>query len=243
MNLAIDIGNSRAKLTLLDNGKVVDVLQTPHLDIPYLEEVLSARPGVEAVALLSSRGPETGLEEWLRARAKRVLRFDSTVETPLKNAYRTPETLGPDRLAAAVGAYTLYPGEPLLVADFGTAITIDLVSAEGVFLGGNISPGAATRFRALHEFTGRLPLRELSEREQWLGTDTDGAVENGVIRGIVYEIEGYIRDSEQKYPGLRTIFTGGDGIFFAKRLKNPIFATYDLVAYGLNCILEYHAQK
>lgn len=243
MNLAIDIGNSLSKLAIIDRGEVVDFLKTETLDIPYLEELLEHYPAIEAAILASSRPSDEAVESWLRGRMKRFIRFDSGVEVPLRNAYRTPQTLGPDRLAAAVGAHGLYPDSPVLVVDFGTAITIDLVSAEGEFLGGNISPGARTRFRALHHFTGKLPLRELTERTALLGGDSFEAIEGGVINGIVYEIEGYIRELEPRYEGLRIIFTGGDGNFFAKRLKNPIFATYDLVAYGLNRILEYHAQK
>ena len=129
-----------------------------------------------------------------------------------------------------------------MLADCGTAITVDMVSAAGEFLGGNISPGAASRFRALHEYTCSLPLRALRPGEtELLGRDTFSAIESGVIDGIVYEIEGYIGRLSARYPDLRIIFTGGDGNFFAKRVKNPIFATYDLVVYGLNRILEYNA--
>ncbi len=139
---------------------------------------------------------------------------------------------------------TLYPGNNVLIVDFGTAITFDFVSAEGEFLGGNISPGAATRFRALHHFTDTLPLCSFPQQEKptLLGDSTRSAIESGVVNGIVYEIEGYIRDLEQRYEDLRIVFTGGESDFFAKRLKNTIFATYDLVAYGLNRILEYNAK-
>ena len=98
------------------------------------------------------------------------------------------------------------------------------------------------RFRALHQFTHRLPQCELIDREIFMGRDTVSAIEGGVVNGIVYEVEGYIRDLEKRYPSLRIIFTGGDSNFFAKRVKKTIFATYDLVAYGLNRILEYNAK-
>ena len=126
--------------------------------------------------------------------------------------------------------------------DFGTAITIDLVTAAGEFKGGNISPGAMTRFRALHDYTSKLPLRSLSDDTMLISTNSNQAVESGVINGIVYEIEGYITRLSQDYEDLKIIFTGGDGNFFAKRLKNTIFAIYDLVVYGLNRILEYNAK-
>ena len=242
MNLAIDIGNTLAKLAIIDGGQVVDFLKTEQIDTAYIEKLLKANPGIDAAVIVSSRDTDEELERFLEQRMKRFLRFDQNVPVPIVNRYATPGTLGADRLAAAVGANTIYPNSDILIVDFGTAITFDFVSAEGEFLGGNISPGAATRFRALHHFTRKLPLCELIDREVFMGRDTVSAIEGGVVNGIVYEVEGYIRDLERKYDGLRIIFTGGDSNFFAKRVKKPIFATYDLVAYGLNRILEYNAK-
>ena len=230
MNLAIDIGNSLAKLAVIENGQVVDFLK------------LDANPAIDAAIAISCRTADSEVESLLRRRLRRFLRFDRSVPVPIENRYATPETLGPDRLAAAVGAWTLYPGRNILIVDFGTAITIDFVSERGEYLGGNISPGADTRFRALNRFTDTLPLCSFPQQEKptLLGNST--AIESGVVNGIVYEIEGYIRDLEQRYEDLRIVFTGGESDFFAKRLKNTIFATYDLVAYGLNRILEYNAK-
>ncbi len=245
MNLAIDIGNTFAKLAVIDNGQVVDFLRTGMLDAGFLEELFAANPDIDAAIISSSRRRDEALEELLRARTKRFIRFDHTVPVPLRNAYDTPETLGPDRLAAAVGANAIYPDRNILIVDLGTAMTIDFVSEENEFRCGNISPGAGMRFRALHQFTGKLPLLSLSDDDcvPPMGVDSAGAIRAGVVQGIVYEIEGYIRDLSAKYSDLHIIFTGGDGNFFAKRFKNAIFATYDLVAYGLNRILEYNAEQ
>ncbi len=179
----------------------------------------------------------------VRDAAKRYVCFTNMTPTPLRNRYATPETLGPDRLAAAVGAWTLYPGENIFVADFGTAITLDVVTSAGEFLGGNISPGAATRFRALHDYTSTLPLVALPDKTALTGDTTACAIANGVVNGIVYEIEGYMARLEEEYPGIKIIFTGGDGKYFAERLKNPIFAVSDLVICGLNSILEFNANE
>jgi len=241
MNLAIDIGNSFVKMAVIEGGQVIDTFKSEAASVGELEAVLAACPDVTAAVMASARGEQAALETFLQARLKRYLRFDSSVAVPIRNLYETPETLGPDRLAAAVGANTLYPNTNVLIVDFGTAITIDMVSEKNEFLGGNISPGAAIRFRALHEFTQKLPQRTLTEDTNLLGRNSFEAIESGVINGIVYEIEGYIERLKEKYADFRIIFTGGEGNFFAKRLKNPIFATYDLVAYGLNRILEYHA--
>lgn len=243
MNLAIDIGNTLAKLAVIDDGQVVDFQKTEQIDCAFIEKILEENPEVDAAIIVSTRERDADWEQMLEKRMKRFVRFEADTPVPIENGYETPHTLGLDRLAAAVAANALYPNNNVLIVDFGTAITIDFVSAEGKFLGGNISPGAATRFKALHHFTKRLPLYSLDASSVLpLGNSTQTAIESGVVNGIVYEIEGYIRDLQQRYSNLRIIFTGGESDFFAKRLKNTIFATYDLVAYGLNRILEYNAK-
>ena len=242
MNLAIDIGNTLSKAAVIDDGQVVDIFKTETFTPAYLEKLFKRYPKVGRGILISTRGAEEELTAFLKNKLATFIRFDHTTPVPVKNAYTTPETLGRDRLAAAVGAAALHPGEGSLVVDFGTAITVDFVDAGGTFRGGNISPGAATRFRALHEFTKKLPLRELTDETQFLATSSQQAIESGVINGIVYEIEGYIRTLSDKNEQFHIIFTGGDGNFFAKRLNYPIFASQDLVLYGLNKILEYNAQ-
>ena len=131
----------------------------------------------------------------------------------------------------------------LLIVDFGTAITIDQVSADGVFRGGNISPGVQMRFRALHDYTAALPLCESCEDQTLLGRSTVEAIRQGVMNGIAFEIEGYIARLFPEIDALSIIFTGGDAKFFVKRIKNTIFAHCDLVFLGLNRILEYNASE
>ena len=154
-----------------------------------------------------------------------------------------PETLGRDRLAAAVGATVLYPGRNVLIVDFGTAVTIDLVTADATFRGGCISPGMKTRFRALHDYTAKLPLCAATESEELAGLTTRQAIELGVMNGIAFEIEGYAARMRSQIEDLCVIFTGGDANFFVKRIKNTIFANCNLVFCGLNRILEYNASE
>ncbi len=242
MNLAVDIGNSLVKAAVFDSGQIVETFRSKTADKSFFDGIFKAYPDIDAAILVSSGAGASEAEELLSVRAAKFLKFLPGVKVPVKNHYRTPETLGCDRLAAAVGAHALYPGSNVLVVDFGTAITIDLMTAAGEFKGGNISPGAAARFRSLHEYTSRLPLRSLSDDDVLIAVNSNQAVESGVINGIVYEIEGYIARLSKDYDDLKIIFTGGDSNFFAKRLKNTIFATYDLVVYGLNRILEYNAK-
>ena len=165
---------------------------------------------------------------------------------PLRNAYGTPQTLGADRLAAAVGAASLRPGCATLVVDAGTALKFDLVTADGTYHGGSIAPGLAMRLRALHTFTGRLPLLELPSADATIslvGDSTTGSLLSGVVNGAVAEIAGLIAQYQQAYPGLGVLLSGGDAAFLAARLPARIFVVPELVLLGLNRILVYHVDK
>lgn len=167
-----------------------------------------------------------------------------TYETPLPitTDYLTPKTLGADRVAAAVGAAALFPGRSALIADAGTALTLDVVDAEGCFRGGNISPGAGMRLKALHEHTGRLPLADLSGDVTCFGRSTDEALRNGAVRGVAYEILGALDDARRLYGCSLLILTGGDSSLIRPLLSTDIeIITSDaLVAVGLNCIFRYN---
>ncbi len=180
-----------------------------------------------------------------KGRLVRAMNIDNTTPVPIKNLYGTPETLGMDRLAAAVGASVMFPSQAVLIVDFGTAITFDIVTAEGEYLGGNISPGAKSRLRALHDYTsGTLPMCELPEEEAvFPAKNTKDAIRSGVVKGIVAEVKEYIKEVRERFgEDVKIIFTGGDAEYFAKRVKFPIFVASELVLYGLNAILEYNAK-
>lgn len=247
MNLTIDIGNSSAKAALFEGGRIVAVFRSE-------KSIRDRLAGIESAIVTSTRGPEEDLEQVVRRNVKKYLKLTHATPVPVKNLYATPETLGCDRLAAAAGAQAMFPGEAALIVDFGTAITYDLVTAAGEFLGGNISPGARSRLRALHDYTGALPLCELPgaktggdprkpQPPHFPSRDTKSAIGNGVAAGIIAETESYIELAKKKFGEIRIIFTGGDADYFAERVKNPIFATSDIVFYGLNSILEYNANS
>lgn len=241
MKLAIDIGNTHIKAAVFEGGQLVETFKSKVVDGAFIDSVFDVYPDIEQAILASVRTEFAEVEQALKSRVKNFMLFTPQTKIPIQNSYGTPETLGGDRLAAAVGANAIYPGMNVLIVDFGTAITIDLVTSGGEFLGGNISPGADARLRALHEYTSSLPLCEKTWETVMLGRTSQEAICSGVINGIVYEIEGYIARLEQEYDELKIIFTGGDGKYFAKRLKNTIFATYDLVVHGLNRIMDYNA--
>jgi len=242
VNLIVDVGNTRVKLALFEQGRLTEQCGAETLSAATLEGLLGGRRADRAV-ISSTRGPVPGIVELVRRFAYRVLEFTAATPVPIGNAYLTPATLGRDRLAAAVGAAALYPGRNALIVDFGTAVTLDFVSADGVFRGGCISPGMAMRFRALHEYTAALPLCDATDSAELLGRTTDEAVRLGVMNSLAFEIEGYIARMQGEIEDLCVIFTGGDTNFFAKRIKNTIFANCNLVFWGLNRILEYNASE
>lgn len=136
----------------------------------------------------------------------------------------------------------LYPGREVLIVDLGTALTIDRVSADGTFRGGVISPGLWMRFKALHDLTARLPMCGETFEQRLLGDSTQSAIEQGVMNGIAFEVEGYMARLKAENREMCTIFTGGDAKYFVNRVKNAIFADCELVLCGLDRILTYNAE-
>ncbi len=244
MNLLVDIGNTLVKCAVTAQGEVIAEARAERLTAAMLDGLLADRP-VERAIVSSTRGAAAEAVALVRSRVGHCLEFTPATPVPIGNAYRSPETLGRDRLAAAVGAATLWPGRDVLIVDFGTALTVDLVTADGVFRGGCISPGLRMRLRSLHDCTAALPLCEPADWPdgEWLGRTTEEALVRGAVQSIAFEIEGYARRLREKFAGLCVIFTGGDARFFEKRIKNTIFANRNPVFCGLDRILEYNVRE
>ena len=240
MNLIVDIGNSRIKVAIMSGGEVVEQYAFTSLQDLALDAILSKYPTVERAIVASTGIDAQCVVRMLREKGLWAMEMTPSTPVPIRNGYLTPETLGMDRLAAAVGASHIVGGDCMIV-DFGTAITIDFV-VDGEYRGGNISLGVRGRFRALHDYTSRLPECEATDEILEIGRTTREAIEQGVMQGITHEIEGYISTFLSKNVKLSIIFTGGDAKFFVKRIKNAIFAKCDLVFCGLNTILEYNAK-
>ncbi len=240
-NLTIDIGNTRTKSAVFHRGVLVERFAWETCSKEHILEVATNHPVKNVI--LSVVGPAPGEEwiTWLRA-SFRVVELSAATPLPFQNGYDTPETLGKDRLAAVAGALARRPGQNCLVIDAGTCITYDVLTAEGVYVGGNISPGINLRFKALPAFTANLPLVERGEIPDTVGRSTETAIRNGVQLGAVWEMEGMIAAMRQRWEGLNVLLTGGDADFFEKNLKTRIFAHSDLVLEGLNKILIHNVQ-
>ena len=240
MNLIIDQGNTQTKVGVFDKWQLVYSDSYKNLDKSKLRE-LKEKYDITRCMLSSVINPETNS---LPAHLQTIFPGYKTLthETPLPFTvnYKTPETLGKDRIAVVAGASYLYPGKDILVIDAGTAITYEFISKEGVYTGGNIAPGMKMRYKALNYFTSQLPLFEFSEQKHLLGTSTNEAIQCGIQYGLLFEVEGYIQHLKIKHPEMIVLFTGGDTDFFVKKLKKRIFVDLNLVLTGLNRILEYN---
>ncbi len=244
MNLIVDIGNSRIKAAVIDQGVVLDHTILDEWNCSIIKNWV-LKYDISRSIVSSTRGMQEQIIKDIHNIVGHCLNFDPEVKVPLGICYETPHTLGRDRVAAAVGAREIYGDRNFLIVDFGTAITIDLVSKERGFEGGSISAGVMLRFKSLNDYTASLPLcaPEVVEDEYGVGRSTKNAIIRGVMCGICYEIEGYISRFSQKYDKLSVIFVGGDAKFFEKRIKNAIFANQELVFVGLDRILNYNAEQ
>jgi len=242
LNLVIDIGNSVSKGAIFDRQSCIFMITRDIIRAADIQDLITECPDIDHSIISTVRKDEPSFTGLLKEKGIGVLQLDHLTPLPIRNSYRTKETLGYDRIAAAVGANARYPEQDILIIDMGTAITIDFVSSKNEFLGGNISPGLVMRFRSLYEFTSRLPQVEPAEQNALLGDDTESAIRAGVQNGIIFELDGYINEQKMRYPRLQVLMTGGDAVLFDKKLKNSIFVDLNLNLFGLHRILEYNVE-
>ena len=234
-DLIIDIGNTALKASWCDGmtlGKTFRYQGERMLDF-ILSLTSKSRP--EKIVISSARHFTEADVRKLEQECDRLIVVDSSVFSK----YEIPEYITPDRAAAIIASRYLFKGKESVIFDFGTTLSIDFLGAEGKYEGGSISPGLRTRFRALNRYTRSLPLVDAPEHESDKGYDIRSSMESGVVSGIVFELEGYI----SRHPEKIYVFTGGDAIYFAKRMKNSIFAVSNLVLMGLALIAVEYDKK
>lgn len=241
MNLLVDQGNTAVKLGIFNNDALVSKAVFLNDEFGFAQQWLQANVQTPADVLLCSVVEKEF--ELAAIPAISFLRLDAATKLPIKNNYATPETLGKDRPANAVAAWSLNPKKHSLCIDLGTCIKYDLVTADGTYQGGAISPGLEMRYKALHEYTDQLPLVETDVPSTLYGRDTQSSLVSGVKEGIINEINGFIARYLEEYKGLTIFMTGGDARFFDKAFKNAIFAQPDLTLIGLNEILRHNVQQ
>lgn len=241
VNLLIDQGNTVCKVAVAAADALIADYVLPELTLRKAKEILAKHPGIERAIYSSVARVDTALLAFLTETLGCVRTVDQCVSVPLEIDYDRSR-LGSDRLAAVVGAYALVqPGVPCLVIDLGTAVTFEYIDAEGVYRGGNISPGIFTRLKSLNHFTSRLPLvTDLDAATDLFGRDTRSAIASGVLHGVAHEIVGYIYQLSKKNSQLAVYLTGGDAPLVVDALPESVIHEPHLVLYGLNKILEYN---
>jgi type III pantothenate kinase len=240
MNLIVDIGNTSTKLALFEEKVCISQNRINELSCKELDNILTGKQ-VQKAIVSSVKTLPPFISDLLFSSIPSVHILSYKSSFPFRIEYDTPETLGTDRIAAVAGAYNLFPGSEALIIDAGTALKFDFLSGD-IYKGGNISPGLTMRFKALNKFTDKLPLLSVPEIYSNPGRNTNDAIAAGVITGITYEINEYIRTFENKHKGVRIILTGGDSEFLKDKINNQIIYRPDIVIEGLNYILEYNAK-
>ena len=234
-NLIIDIGNTALKAAWADGmtlGKTFRYQGERMLDFILS---LTAKEKPEILIMSSVRNFSSQSLHRLEKECERLV----VVDDSLVSSYGLPSWLTPDRVASIIASRYLFKNRNCTVFDFGTVLSVDFLDVDGNFLGGNISLGCRTRFKALNRYSRSLPLLSAPDEISERGTDVASAVYSGVISGIISEIEGYM----SKYPENITVFTGGDAIYFAKRMKNSIFVDCNLVLMGLALMAVEYDKK
>lgn len=235
MKLLIDIGNTSAKLAVADNN-IVHVERLAETWDKALSR-LTKSYDITSVRISTVVNDNTEIHDFigkLHLPATWLSSYLPYPSSPLKNI---PKGFGADRWAADVGAMSLAPRHTLLVIDAGTCITYDVISSDGEFLGGAISPGVQLRLTAMHEHTARLPLIETADHNADIfGHDTHTSMLSSAINGTKFEMEGYIRHLLKSYPDLHVFITGGNGLALANDIACPITYVPHLVFIGLNAL-------
>ena len=243
MLLLIDAGNTRIKWALADPGAAPgewlasgaahhqeDELLASHWQGQAIQRVLMSNvagaPALQAVQAALARCADSG-----SAGAPVIEAFQScAARAGLRNAYRDPQQLGADRFASSIGARALFPGEDLLVATCGTATTVDVISADGVFKGGMILPGLRLMAQALARHTAQLP--QVAERMQTGSAFADNT-EEAIVLGCLSAQAGAIERARARLPGARCIISGGAARMVAPCLDGPATWVENLVLVGL----------
>ncbi|WP_459211573.1 type III pantothenate kinase [Aquimarina rhabdastrellae] len=243
MNLIVDVGNTAVKIGVFLANELIEkrvcvleqfCLEIEKIDLQYFQ---IKKAIISSVADLKSKELSMLKEKW------DVLELNAKTLMPFKNLYKTPETLGVDRLAVIAAAVEKYPSKNVLIVDAGTCITYEFKNQNEEYLGGAIAPGIQMRYNGLHKFTAKLPLLTRENSHDMIGTTTEEAIHSGIINGVLHEIDGVISYYCNTYSDLTVILTGGDAHFLSKRLKNSIFAAPDFLLEGLNHILAFNNNK
>jgi len=234
-NLIIDIGNTALKAAWADGVTLGKTFRYQGERIMDFILSITATEKPEVMVVSTVREMTNRNEKILESQCNHLILMDSRHQSVLKHN-NLPEYITPDRAASVIAARFLFKGRPCSIYDFGTTLTVDFLDDQGNYEGGLISPGCMTRFKSVNRYSNKsLPLLlDIPENIEQKATSLESSIKAGVISGIMFEIQGNL----DTHPGNISVFTGGDAIYFAKRLKNSIFVVCNLVLMGLALIAD-----
>jgi len=239
-NLVVDIGNTRTKVAVFEQEKLLINLHADTFTSDDLDRLLAEQPGIDNAIVSTVKERPDSLSDRLEKCMSFFIELTHQTRLPIKNGYHTPETLGKDRIAAAVGANRLYPDRNILLIDAGTAITYDFITSGNEYTGGFITPGLTMRFNALHHFTNKLPLLAPDMPKFYEGNHTENSIRGGVQYGLKGEVEQMISYYHNRYGNSLILLTGGDAPYFEKLIEKDNFVVPEITLIGLNTILAFN---
>jgi len=237
--ICLDFGNTRLKAALFNEATLQ---QTFVLNEPVLEDLQNiVQQHQPTHAILSSViEHDAAIETFLKAHTQ-FHRLNHLSKLPVTIPVGKPETVGTDRLAIAAAATTFYPAQNTLVIALGSCVTYNFINQQAQLIGGSIAPGMHMRFRAMHEYTAKLPLVNGDWNVPLIGYDTATNMQSGVVLGMAKEMDGIIDEYRKRFRNFNAVLTGGDMPFFEPHLKNRIFADFDFIFKGLYAISQFNA--
>lgn len=242
MLLAIDIGNTNINLGIFSGNRLIRRQIIPTKDrqlFKKIKRILSQNKVRDTI--ICSVVPNTTkiLARYLsRLRVKPPYYIGKDIKVPIKNLYHKPQQVGQDRLVNAYAGVKLY-GAPLIVVDFGTAITFDIISKNKAYLGGMILPGLEISLEALSERTALLPKIKLAKPQEFIGRDTKGSMLSGIIYGFASLTDDLVVRIKSKIgKSAKVIGTGGNINLIGKYCHKLDKIDRDLTLKGLNLIYK-----
>lgn len=234
--LCLDFGNTRLKAAIFNDDALIEELVLPDDGVETLQQILKTYQPDRSI--LSSVIDHNPVMEELLASNTSFHKLSHQSKLNFTSPVGKPSTIGADRLALSAAAVHFFPNQNNLVIGLGSCITYNLINQNHEFLGGAISPGMEMRFKSMHDYTAKLPLVQKDWNFPVTGYDTRTNLQSGVLAGISFEIDGYIDFYASKYGNFNVVLTGGDAGYFARRLKNKIFADLKFLFKGLYAISE-----
>lgn len=228
--VVVDAGNTSVKIGVFKNGEINHLTRTSFkefLDSTIIHDEIKAINGIFSSVLTSEQNQQ------ISKRFPKLKQFNALQKLPIELDYKTPTSLGVDRLCNAIAAWRLNPNKNSLIVDVGTCVKFDFVSQKGIYQGGSISPGIRLRYQSLNDYTANLPLLSAFDKANLIGKSTIESIHSGVINGINAEILRLIQQYEENCESLTIFVTGGDAKHFDFDLKNNIFVNENLTLYGL----------